>query len=46
MPVILAEDDWGRWLGEEPATPEELKAVLVPYRDDALSRGGIARGVS
>ena len=37
MPVILAEQDWARWLGEEPATPDELKALLVPCKDDALT---------
>ena len=26
MPVILAEKDWPKWLGEEPATEEELKS--------------------
>ena len=26
MPVILAEQDWPRWLGEEPASEEELLA--------------------
>jgi putative SOS response-associated peptidase YedK len=30
MPVILAEKDWPKWLGEEPATSDELKALLVP----------------
>ena len=30
MPVILAPADWPRWLGEEPATDDELKAMLVP----------------
>jgi putative SOS response-associated peptidase YedK len=30
MPVILAEKDWPKWLGEEPATPDELKALLFP----------------
>jgi putative SOS response-associated peptidase YedK len=24
MPVILAEQDWPKWLGEEPATEQEL----------------------
>jgi putative SOS response-associated peptidase YedK len=37
MPVILAGEDWAKWLGEEPATNDELKALLVPYRDDALT---------
>ena len=36
MPVILAEEDWVKWLGEEPATSDELKALLVPHKDDAL----------
>ncbi len=36
MPVILPPADWPKWLGEEPATPKELKALLVPFRDDAL----------
>ncbi len=36
MPVILAPDAWGRWLGDEPASPDELKALLVPCPDEAL----------
>ena len=36
MPVILAEQDWAKWLGEEPATNDELKTLLVPCKDDAL----------
>ena len=36
MPVILAPDDWGRWLGDEPASPDELKALLVPCPDETL----------
>lgn len=31
MPVILAPNSWPIWLGEEPATADELKAMLVPY---------------
>ena len=31
MPVILAPRDWSKWLGEEPATLDELKALLVPF---------------
>ena len=31
MPVILAPENWPLWLGEEPADPERLKALLVPY---------------
>jgi putative SOS response-associated peptidase YedK len=36
MPVILDEADWPKWLGEEPATEEELLALLKPCPDDRL----------
>jgi putative SOS response-associated peptidase YedK len=36
MPVILTEQDWPKWLGEEPATEQELLALLKPCPDDAL----------
>ena len=36
MPVILDQADWPKWLGEEPATEEELLAILQPYPDNAL----------
>src|SRR5580704_376808 len=36
MPVILEARDWAKWLGEEAATPEELKALLVPCPDEAV----------
>ena len=35
MPVILAEADWPKWLGEVPATEEELSVLLTPRSDDA-----------
>ena len=28
MPAILDNDDWAKWLGQEPATPGEVKACL------------------
>ncbi|HZB93764.1 MAG TPA: SOS response-associated peptidase [Stellaceae bacterium] len=31
MPVILGEQDWACWLGEAPATPEQLLALLRPF---------------
>jgi putative SOS response-associated peptidase YedK len=36
MPVILPAEHWAKWLGEEPASMNELKAMLVPYSDDRL----------
>jgi putative SOS response-associated peptidase YedK len=31
MPVILKPEAWPAWLGEEPATVPDLKALLAPY---------------
>jgi putative SOS response-associated peptidase YedK len=36
MPVILGDNDWPKWLGEEPAREEELLALLKPCPDDML----------
>jgi putative SOS response-associated peptidase YedK len=30
MPALIADDDWAKWLGEEPASIDELKAMLRP----------------
>ena len=37
------EEGWAKWLGEESATPEELKALLVPFKDDALTMWPVNR---
>lgn len=34
MPAVLQPGDWSKWLGEEPATLPELKAMLVPREGD------------
>jgi putative SOS response-associated peptidase YedK len=31
MPVVLKPDVWPAWLGEEPASVPDLKAMLAPY---------------
>jgi putative SOS response-associated peptidase YedK len=31
MPVVLGPETWPAWLGEEPATARQLKALLAPY---------------
>ena len=31
MPVILPREAWARWLGEEPVSADELRALLKPY---------------
>ncbi len=34
MPAIVAPEDWGRWLGEEPAHGEALKAMLRTFEGE------------
>lgn len=36
MPVLVAEKDWPKWLGEEPATAQDLKAMMDPYPADDM----------
>ncbi len=37
MPLIPEEKDWPKWLGEEPASLDELKALLIPCPDERLA---------
>jgi len=37
MPVIMGYSAWPAWLGEEPAEPSELKALLLPYPSEAMT---------
>ena len=34
MPAIIRPEDWGRWLGEVPASPEEIKSLLRSFDGD------------
>ncbi len=45
MPVILAEEDWPKWLGEEPATDEELLALLRPFPADQMELYPVSKRV-
>jgi putative SOS response-associated peptidase YedK len=36
MPVILGREVWPEWLGEEPADPSRLKALLAPYPSEEM----------
>ena len=36
MPVVLKPDVWPAWLGEQPATVSDLKAMLAPYPFDEM----------
>jgi putative SOS response-associated peptidase YedK len=48
MLAIVAPDDYASWLGEEPASLDQLKAMLRPYPPKRLAmwlvdlRAGIA----
>jgi putative SOS response-associated peptidase YedK len=46
MPVILPEDTWELWLGEEPVESGELMGLLVPAPAAELIRFPVARYVS
>jgi putative SOS response-associated peptidase YedK len=37
MPVVLDPKDWPKWLGEEPASEEDLKALLRPAPPEAIA---------
>jgi putative SOS response-associated peptidase YedK len=34
MPAVIPPDQWGKWLGEELADIQELKAMLAPFEGD------------
>jgi len=36
MPVILPREAWSAWLGEEPASGDDLKALLKPYPAECM----------
>jgi hypothetical protein len=45
MPVILAGSDWLRWLGEVPASEDELLALLRPCADEVLRIWPVGKAV-
>jgi len=36
MPVILALEDFAKWLGDEPTTHDELKALCAPFPSERM----------
>jgi len=36
MPVVLGPPNWAAWLGEEPAEPARLKAMLAPFPSEEM----------
>jgi len=45
MPVILPRDAFPAWLGEEPAEPDDLLALLRPYPSSELAAWPVPRRV-
>lgn len=45
MPVILDDADWPAWLGETPAPPPDLLALLRPCPDDWLNIWPVSKDV-
>jgi putative SOS response-associated peptidase YedK len=37
MPVVLKPELWPIWLGEKPADPAQLRALLVPYPSEGIT---------
>ena len=45
MPVILGEEDWARWLGEEPANENDLKSLLKPFAAARMTMWKVGKAV-
>jgi putative SOS response-associated peptidase YedK len=45
MPVILAEADWPKWLGEEAVDEDDLLALLKPSPDEVLKIWSVDKAV-
>ena len=44
-PVILGEEDWPKWLGEEPATAAEICAMLKPFAAQRMTTWPVGKAV-
>ena len=45
MPVILDEEHWSTWLGEEPAAPSQLKSLLTPFPAERMTAWPVSKAV-
>lgn len=45
MPVILAPECWGAWLGEIQTTPADLKTMLAPYPSERMALWPVSKRV-
>lgn len=46
MPVILAPDDYGRWLGEKDASTRQIEDLLRPYPAKQMKSWQVGTGVN
>ena len=44
-PVILAESDWAKWLGEVPANENELLNLLKPFAAERMTMWKVGKAV-
>jgi putative SOS response-associated peptidase YedK len=45
MPIILGSEDWEKWLGEEPANDNELKAMLKLFPGERVAAWPVNKAV-
>lgn len=45
MPVIVGAENWAKWLREEPASKDELKAMLKPFPSERVAVWQVDRRV-
>lgn len=45
MPVIVGDENLSAWLGEEPATPEQLRSMLVPFAAERMTAWPVSKAV-
>jgi putative SOS response-associated peptidase YedK len=46
MPVILTNEDMGRWIGDTPLSPETLASIIAPISPDRMQSRPVSRYVS
>src|SRR5579871_2172724 len=45
MPVVLSDDNVAAWLGEAPATPEQIKDMLAPLSPERMTMWPVPKEV-
>ena len=45
MPVMIGDEDLGKWIGEEPATDEDILGMLRPFAPERMSAWKVSKDV-